>query len=67
MYDGCQMYMNDRDKEIIQKVLEGDVQSFALLIDRHKAKAMTLAVRILKNREDAEEALQKDSTKKSQI
>ena len=50
--------MNDRDKEIIQKVLDGDVQAFAQLIDRHKAKAMTLAVRILKNREDAEEALQ---------
>jgi len=56
---GCQrIYMNDRDKEIIQKVLDGDVQAFAQLIDRHKAKAMTLAVRILKNREDAEEALQ---------
>ena len=56
---GCQrIYMNDRDKEIIQKVLDGDVQTFAHLIDRHKAKAMTLAVRLLKNREDAEEALQ---------
>jgi len=50
--------MNDRDKEIIQKVLDGDVQTFAHLIDRHKAKAMTLAIRIMKNREDAEEALQ---------
>ena len=56
---GCQrIYMNDRDKEIIQKVLDGDVQTFAHLIDRHKAKAMTLAIRIMKNREDAEEALQ---------
>jgi RNA polymerase sigma-70 factor (ECF subfamily) len=58
LYDCRRMYMSDSDKEIIQKVLEGDVQAFALLIDRHKAKAMTLAVRILKNREDAEEALQ---------
>jgi RNA polymerase sigma factor (sigma-70 family) len=39
-------------------VLEGNVQAFARLVDRHKAKAMTLALRILKNREDAEEALQ---------
>jgi RNA polymerase sigma-70 factor (ECF subfamily) len=52
------MYMNERDKEIIQQVLDGNVQAFALLIDRHKAKAMTLAIRIMKNREDAEEALQ---------
>jgi RNA polymerase sigma factor (sigma-70 family) len=50
--------MSDSDKEIIQKVLDGNVQAFGLLVDRHKAKAMTLAVRILKNREDAEEALQ---------
>jgi RNA polymerase sigma factor (sigma-70 family) len=52
------MSMTDIDKEIIQKVLDGDVQAFGLLVNRHKAKAMTLAVRILKNREDAEEALQ---------
>jgi len=50
--------MSDRDKEIIQKVLDGDTQAFRFLIDRHKDKAMTLAVRILRNREDAEEALQ---------
>jgi RNA polymerase sigma-70 factor (ECF subfamily) len=50
--------MNDNDREIIQRVLDGDVRSFGVLIDKHKAKAMTLAMRILKNREDAEEALQ---------
>ncbi len=50
--------MSDTDKEIIQHVLNGDVRSFGILIDKHKAKAMTLAMRILKNREDAEEALQ---------
>jgi RNA polymerase sigma-70 factor (ECF subfamily) len=50
--------MSDTDKEIIQHVLDGDVRSFGILVDKHKAKAMTLAVRILKNREDAEEALQ---------
>jgi RNA polymerase sigma factor (sigma-70 family) len=50
--------MSDIDKEIIQRVLNGDVQAFGLLVDRHKSKAMTLAIRILKNREDAEEALQ---------
>jgi RNA polymerase sigma factor (sigma-70 family) len=50
--------MSDSDREIIQRVLEGDVRSFSILVDKHKAKAMTLAMRILKNREDAEEALQ---------
>ena len=50
--------MRDLDKEIIQQVLDGNVQAFGRLINRHKAKAMTLAFRILKNREDAEEALQ---------
>jgi RNA polymerase sigma factor (sigma-70 family) len=50
--------MSDTDRDIVQRVLEGDVRSFGILIDKHKAKAMTLAIRILKNREDAEEALQ---------
>jgi RNA polymerase sigma factor (sigma-70 family) len=50
--------MSELDREIIQQVLDGNVHAFGLLVDRHKAKAMTLAVRILKNREDAEEALQ---------
>ena len=50
--------MSDTDREIIQRVLDGDVRSFGILIDKHKAKSMTLAIRILKNREEAEEALQ---------
>jgi RNA polymerase sigma-70 factor, ECF subfamily len=50
--------MSDIDRDIVQQVLEGNVRAFGLLVDRHKAKAMTLAMRILKNREDAEEALQ---------
>ena len=50
--------MSDTDKEIIQSVLDGDIRSFGILVDKHKARAMTLAFRILKNREDAEEALQ---------
>jgi RNA polymerase sigma-70 factor, ECF subfamily len=50
--------MSETDKEIIQRVLDGEVQAFGTLVDRHSAKAMILAVRILRNREDAEEALQ---------
>lgn len=50
--------MEETDKGIIQQVLDGDVRAFGNLVDRHKAKTMALAMRILKNREDAEEALQ---------
>jgi RNA polymerase sigma factor (sigma-70 family) len=50
--------MSTTDKEIIHRILDGDVHSFGILIDMHKEKAMTLAIRILKNRQDAEEALQ---------
>jgi RNA polymerase sigma-70 factor (ECF subfamily) len=46
------------EHEIIRKVISGDRQSFSKLVERHSSKAMTLALRMLKNREDAEEALQ---------
>jgi RNA polymerase sigma-70 factor (ECF subfamily) len=48
--------MSDRD--IIQRVLEGDVESFSRLVDRHYARCARVALRILGNREDAEEAIQ---------
>jgi len=47
-----------QENEIITRVLAGETRAFALLVDRHKEKAMALAVRMLGNREDAEEALQ---------
>ncbi len=50
--------MPNSDFEIIQRILAGETRAFAELINRHKGKAMTLAMRLLKNREDAEEALQ---------
>jgi RNA polymerase sigma-70 factor (ECF subfamily) len=46
------------DQEIIWRVIAGEQKAYAELIDRHKEKAMTLAVRMLKNKHDAEEALQ---------
>lgn len=45
------------DNEIIERILAGEHHAFQVLIDRHREKAMTLALRMLKNREDAEEAL----------
>ena len=50
--------MANPDYEIIQRILGGEKRAYAQLIDRHKDRAMTLALRMLKNREDAEEALQ---------
>ena len=46
------------DQEIIRRVLAGEKKAYAELVNRHKDKAMTLAMRMLRNREDAEEALQ---------
>jgi RNA polymerase sigma-70 factor (ECF subfamily) len=50
--------VHKNEAEVIQKVLGGDKRAYAELVDRHKEKAMTLAMRMLKNREDAEEAIQ---------
>ncbi len=50
--------MADTDNDIITRILSGDQRAYAGLIDRHKDRAMTLALRMLKNRSDAEEALQ---------
>jgi RNA polymerase sigma-70 factor, ECF subfamily len=50
--------MNESDQHIIHRVLEGERRAYAELVDRHKNKAMTLAVRMLKDRHEAEEALQ---------
>ncbi|MGA7160314.1 MAG: sigma-70 family RNA polymerase sigma factor [Bacteroidota bacterium] len=46
------------DHEIISRVLGGNTRSFAELVERHQDKAMTLAIRMLRNREEAEEAVQ---------
>lgn len=50
--------MAQADQEIVQHVLAGEKKAYAELVERHKDKAMTLAVRMLKSREEAEEAVQ---------
>jgi len=50
--------MANPDYETIQRILAGEKRAYADLVNRHKDRAMTLALRMLKNREDAEEALQ---------
>lgn len=46
------------DRAIIHQVLTGDVEAFARLVDRHYDRCVRIALRILGNREDAEEAVQ---------
>lgn len=46
------------DQYYISKVLEGDTSAFAVLVDRYKDLIFTLALRMIKNREEAEEVSQ---------
>ena len=46
------------DNFYIKKVLKGNLASCAILVEKHKSLAFTLALRISKNREDAEEIAQ---------
>jgi RNA polymerase sigma factor (sigma-70 family) len=46
------------DNEIISIVLNGDKQAFAQLVDRYQNYVFTLALRMVKTREDAEEVSQ---------
>ncbi len=46
------------DFKIIEQVLEGREEAYAVLIERYEQLVFTLALRMLKNREDAEEASQ---------
>ena len=46
------------DQIYIDKVLKGDTNAFAYLINKYKDMAYTLAIKIVKNHEDAEEVAQ---------
>lgn len=46
------------DNEIISKVLSGDHQAYAGLVTRYQSYVFTLTLRMIKNREDAEEVAQ---------
>lgn len=46
------------DSEIISKVLSGDQQAYAVLVNRYQNYVFTLSLRFTKNREDAEEVSQ---------
>jgi RNA polymerase sigma-70 factor (ECF subfamily) len=46
------------DISYIEQILEGKINAFSYLVDRHKDKAFNLAFRICGNREEAEEIAQ---------
>ncbi len=50
--------MTTNDQTLINQIVEGDTNAFAVLVDRHKDLVFTLALRMLKNREEAEEVAQ---------
>ena len=50
--------VGDPDQDILASLRAGDRQAFATLVNRHKDRAMTYAVRIVRRREDAEEIVQ---------
>lgn len=49
---------HNQDQNSIDSILEGDRHAFAVLIDRYKHMVFTIALKIVKNREDAEEVAQ---------
>jgi RNA polymerase sigma-70 factor (ECF subfamily) len=46
------------EKQLILSCLEGEVEAFREMVDRYKSRAMALALNMLGNREDAEDACQ---------
>ncbi len=50
--------MTTNDKILINQIVEGDANAFTVLVDRYKDLVFTLALRMLKNREEAEEVAQ---------
>lgn len=50
--------MTLNDTYLINRILEGDTSCYAILVDRYKDMAFTIACRITGSREDAEEIVQ---------
>lgn len=50
--------MPKTDAEILDEVRAGNTRAYALLVDRHKDRALTLALRFVGNRQEAEELAQ---------
>src|SRR6476619_861080 len=47
-----------RDRELLARVAQGDVSALRAIYDQHASRAITIAFRILRNREEAEDIVQ---------
>jgi RNA polymerase sigma-70 factor (ECF subfamily) len=47
-----------RDRELLARVARGDVAALRAIYDQHASRAITIAFRILRNREEAEDIVQ---------
>jgi len=52
------MHTEPEERDIIARVLNGDQQSYSILVDRYQNFVFTLVLRYVKGREDAEEVAQ---------
>ncbi|TVZ59060.1 RNA polymerase sigma-70 factor (ECF subfamily) [Flavobacteriaceae bacterium MAR_2010_105] len=50
--------MTSNDQIIINQIIDGNTNAFAVLVDRYKDLVFTLALRMMKHREEAEEVAQ---------
>jgi RNA polymerase sigma-70 factor (ECF subfamily) len=50
--------MYESDNVLISKIRSGNLSAFEHIVNRYKDKAMTLMMRIIRNRDEAEDALQ---------
>lgn len=50
--------MKDSDQDIVDQIRAGNTRRYALLVDRHKDRALTLACRLIGGKEEAEELVQ---------
>jgi len=47
-----------RDRELLERVARGDVAALRTIYEQHASRAITIAYRILRNREEAEDVVQ---------
>lgn len=58
MFVASHLLTTMNEKALIEKILQGNSSAFSMLIDSHKDRVFSLALRVTGNREDAEEVLQ---------
>lgn len=49
---------SDQDRELLARVRNGERDAFGAIVERYLARAMALAMRVLRHREDAEDLVQ---------